>query len=1002
MNSQISAQLRENKFQINQLKVDVPAAPLQLLLRGQGNLAGKNSQFATEISWQSLRWPLISTSYATKSASMAKPTDFLVYSQQGNLVASGNLDNYQLELRTKLEGKDIPQGDWHAVGKGDARHLQLESLQADVLEGALKLSGDVSWQPIVSWQVAINGTNLNPESQWKQWPGKLAVDLRNEGQLDNGGELQTLLEIKQLSGELRHYPLRLQTQLSMRLPRATTSKVKGFSLPVELAIKALELQSGNAQFTAYGNVGQQMNLTWNLDAPNIAAFFPESQGSIAGKGEVKGTLPLPSVMAELRGQKLRLQNSKLDSLRANVAFAADRDSQLMVFVDNFQQDNQHIKKISCTGNGKLTAHTLTTDIVFAEQNRLNLQLQGSFKQPRWQGELQQFNVSLHPLIQGNAEEKTRLPESVIHWQLQAPTALILSPTEVQLMPLCIHQNQTVQLCAQFKWQPQAKSILKVQLIELPLLTLTRLWLSPEQSLTGNINGMFEATLNPNGTLRSQGNINLSPGTVTWLEESFAHHGGNFALQINEKGLNSQVNFKLLEQSSIQGQLQLPQFTRLPPAPEQPLQGSIKLAFADLKILPTLMPQADNTEGRMSMDVFLSGTVTQPQIQGQLQLQNVAMDLIDLGIRINELNLVAKTVAQNNLTMQASMKSGEKGQLSATGEAQLVSLTDWQARLQLTGEAFEVVNTPDAWALASPDLSIKLLPSHIDVTGKVLVPEALITPTKVGSGAVTVSKDVVIVTSEEPNGPSAGESGEGKMAISSRVQIILGNKVTFKAAGFQSHFAGNVIASGQPRKVTMGNGELRITEGRYKAYGQDLKIDEGRVMFSGGPIENPGLDIKAYRQIKRQGDDEVIAGVHIQGTAQSPRLILYSSPSFDESNILSYLVLGKPAAQATQSEGNALLKAAASLSFDKSSALTRKIGKTFGLDEAGISTDKGLDEAEFVVGKYLTPELYISYGIGLFDTNQVVRMRYELTKRLTVETETGDKGQGVDLFYHFEH
>ncbi len=50
--------------------------------------------------------------------------------------------------------------------------------------------------------------------------------------------------------------------------------------------------------------------------------------------------------------------------------------------------------------------------------------------------------------------------------------------------------------------------------------------------------------------------------------------------------------------------------------------------------------------------------------------------------------------------------------------------------------------------------------------------------------------------------------------------------------------------------------------------------------------------------------------------------------------------------------------------------------------------------------YLTPGLYISYGIGLFDGSAVLRMRYDLTKGLTLETETGTQS-GVDLRYTLE-
>ncbi|MDM8563177.1 translocation/assembly module TamB domain-containing protein, partial [Candidatus Marithioploca araucensis] len=420
-------------------------------------------------------------------------------------------------------------------------------------------------------------------------------------------------------------------------------------------------------------------------------------------------------------------------------------------------------------------------------------------------------------------------------------------------------------------------------------------------------------------------------------------------------------------------------------------------FADLGILPTLVSQVEYTQGEINMDMKLGGTMETPQMQGQIRVQNVATDLPKFGLEIKALNM--KILAEKEeFTLQGSLKSG-KGKLNLKGTAKLLSTTDlnWKANLNIAGKNFKVIDTADAWGIASPNINVKAVPDLVDVRGKITIPELAITPSKATSEAVTSSKDVVIVNPIEPEPEE--KKGSQAIAISSHVTIILGDKVTFDGAGFTSRFGGKVIASNKPGKITVGNGELYIIKGRYNAYGQNLKIDRGRVFFSGGPIENPGLDIEAYRRIKRKGDDNVIAGVHIQGTAQSPKIVLYSKPPFDETNILSYIVLGKPAADASKGEGDILLNAAAALPLKYGDKLTKKMGKDLGL-EAGISTEDGIEQAAFVLGKYLSPGLYVSYGIGLFDGKNVLRMRYELTKRLMLETETGTES-GVDLRYTLE-
>ena len=76
----------------------------------------------------------------------------------------------------------------------------------------------------------------------------------------------------------------------------------------------------------------------------------------------------------------------------------------------------------------------------------------------------------------------------------------------------------------------------------------------------------------------------------------------------------------------------------------------------------------------------------------------------------------------------------------------------------------------------------------------------------------------------------------------------------------------------------------------------------------------------------------------------------------------------------------------------------------GLDEFTLEsqeTSTGSEQAALVIGKYLTPELYISYGIGLFEPLSTVRMRYSLTERWHLETQSTGTESGGDIIYAIE-
>jgi translocation and assembly module TamB len=967
--SHLVAGLDGQDFQIKQLDVKLPETAAQLSLQGEGTLDGENTRFNTTLAWQGLQWPLVGQSS-------------LVTTEKGTLSAEGTPQSYQLRLNTDIKGKDIPEGRWQAVGSGTSKGLKLESLQAKVLEGALNLAGQVEWQPDVSWQLALKGNNLNPGSQWTEWPGKIGLDVHSQGSLKNG-KLETQVKVKRVQGQLRDYPLKLQTEVA----------IKGDNYK----IKTLNFNSGRNRLTANGELGQNSNLKWTINAPDLATLLPEGEGSLSGKGHLSGPLNLPHLTVNLKGESLGFQDKSIKGLQADVDVNLLKDLHLDIVATDLSLGTTEVERFRLQGNGKVANHTLVAGVRMPE-DRFSLKVKGGFKEPRWQGQLQKITAST---------------AKAGYWQLEAPADLSLSATEAKLARSCLKNAQSAKVCTQLNWQKTADTTLLATLEKLPL-SLVRAFLPEDSDLSGTVNGRVTANLRPDGGLKSDVLIKLSPGIFKTDEEDakIRHHGGAFKLKVNENGLAADLSFKLLKKSGIEGKFNLPNFTQVPPTGEQPMQGELKATFADFAILPTLVPQLENTQGWLNMDVNLGGTMAAPKVRGLIEVQNAALELPELGLELKKIKATIHGSGDNSLEMQASVESGEKGQLKLNGKAKLLSATDWKVDLKIAGKNFEAVNMPEAWALISPNLKISIAPDHVDATGEVRLPEVALKLPKSTNSAIGVSEDVVIVN---PKGSAPKkEKISDKMAISSKVKIILGDKVTFEGAGFKSRFGGTVIASNQPGKVTVGNGELYIIDGSYKAYGQDLKIDRGRVIFTGGPIENPGLDIPAYRHIKRPGssrskfkpnvvaEGDVIAGVRIEGTAQSPQLTLYSEPPFDESNILSYIALGKPIAEATEKgDGDVLAKAAASLSLKGGDHLAKKIGQKVGLDDMGISTENGLDEAALMMGKALSPGLYISYGIGLFDGSQVLRMSYELTKNLTLESETGTQS-GVDLSYTIEH
>lgn len=83
------------------------------------------------------------------------------------------------------------------------------------------------------------------------------------------------------------------------------------------------------------------------------------------------------------------------------------------------------------------------------------------------------------------------------------------------------------------------------------------------------------------------------------------------------------------------------------------------------------------------------------------------------------------------------------------------------------------------------------------------------------------------------------------------------------------------------------------------------------------------------------------------------------------------------------------------------AVSERLTDTFNLDSLGFEGDSA-EEAGLFIGKYLSPKLYVKYGVGLLSPSSTFFMRYILSKRWSLESQTGTRGSGGDLIYTLEH
>jgi translocation and assembly module TamB len=936
------------RLAIQRLSVQIPQAEAQVGV--QGEWLGDTGTLHLQGTWQGLAWPLIGEEH-------------LVQSPRGRFAVSGSAEAYELSAEAHVLGPDVPEGDWIVRGAGTSERFEATEIRAEILTGTLEGQGSVRWAPEIAWNLQVEGRALDPAAAWADWPGQIALQARSEGRVENGA-VHGSAEIERLDGTLREYPLEARARF----------EIAG----EDFQVSALELRSGQARLQASGSLADRWDLGWNLQAPQLEALLPDAAGALTASGRLSGPRDAPQIRLSAEGRGLAFAEHSVAALDAevDVDLQEQRASGVDLQLRELAVAGQTLDTLRLQGEGLASEHTLSLTASGADV-ALDLRLQGGVVARRWEGAVRAASIAVSQLGE---------------WHLHAPADLRFGPEEAYLEWSC-WGREAAELCQELEWQPDDGVRARATLAEIPIAMVQPL-LHPDLQIEGTLAG--QGTLHYTAEALLLLDVELTPtdGQVTYVtflgdEVVVGYRDARFRVQGDQDGLRAELGLRLDPGGLLEGSLALPDFNMDIPAQRQRLSGQLQLRLEELGILPAFIAELDATEGLLEADLQFAGTLEEPTVLGELTLREAAADVPRLGIRVQDLRLQARSDGSDILALSGSARSGD-GTVQFSGELVLDPERGWPLDASLQGERFLAMNTPETRMLVSPRLQLRVRGSRVDVEGELVIPEADLSPIE-GVDVVPVSPDVLII--DDTDDP---EVDVRTWDIFARVRLRLGDRVEFAGFGVTGRITGDVLAIDQPDRLTSGTGELQFVDGVYEAYGQMLEIERGRMIFAGGPVENPGLDVRAVRRV-----GEVIAGIQVRGFLRAPEITLFSEPPMPQSDVLSYLLIGRPMRQATTGEGRMMSEAAMKLGIAGGELLAQRIGAAFGLEDVYVEAGPDADEVALVVGTYLSPRLYVSYGIGVFEPASTLRIRYELGRRWTIQTETGPERRGADVLFTIE-
>ena len=860
------------------------------------------------------------------------------------------------------------------------RIVALEPLVADTGGPAPKpevLAGsNASTGQVVTWQDML-----------VRLPGQLQGRVNFATKPVPSGPVRYELEIERLQGKLAGSTLAAQGRASLM--------GEGFSdarLQLSLDQARLKVQGG------LGLAGERLKLEFRTDNLARLAALPGLEGfggELNLQAVLSGKLHRPALELTASASRLSLPGQlQIGSLRISGSTPALETSgaggqvKLSVQLDEIRRAGQHARRLTLELDGALADHRFKADLA-AQQFGIRLAGRGGYSD-RWRASITQMSSS-----------------GLLQARLLEPLSVLADADGIELSGAVVATDFARLQLARAAWR-QGRFVLDTQLRMDRLGPLLQIGApqtsAPVKARDDQVPAKDAAAV----SLAEFRNFGL--GLELQLEGSSTRdlNGRALAQLIAPAGLsaggNASVNFVA---GQMDGQLDV----ELP-----------SLAFTDRLIGPEWL-----FDGSLRFAGKLTGTVGRPQVVGEVRGERLRLEQRAMGWRLGEGTLAGRFDGERfeleSLHMLSLAKGG--GDLRMKGTVQVESM---QGRFDFNANRLVVPIGPGQRVVLSGQASAISRLGRFEIVGKLRADEGRIElaggdAPKLPADVVIGGKDAQVAAIAETKG-SGSQEADAPLVIDADLRLNLGDQLYVHGSGLDARLSGELQLKGTLPDAPRGFGTVRVRDGTFAAYGNELEITRGRIIFN-GPLDNPVLDIVALRR-----DQAVEAGVSVNGTVLAPKIRLTSIPDVPDAEKLSWLVLGQGLEYAGGAAQIAALQAAAATLFaSNDGSLGGSLRHSLGLDvltvrsagSAGGLTPQGFgDPVGFhgqmgrapntpassaaadnviAVGKKLSSKLLLSYEQSLQGTRSLLRLQYDLTRRLSLRAQTGTQ-TALDLLLRY--
>jgi len=720
----------------------------------------------------------------------------------------------------------------------------------------------------------------------------------------------------------------------------------------DFSFNDFSLQAGDSTVDLQGSTSTSEGLGFRASIVDFSRFLPSADGAIQAQGRLSLLPENPSLVLNLEGEGLAWEDVELQhiSIRDNRDVPGHDTLNLRLEVVHGQWNDYSLDGLSMDLKANQSGHSL---ILKAQKADLELStgLSGDFLQNgsvltetkwadrKWAGHISSFSVS---------------DKKHVSVELKEPTAIGMSARDATLTAACITAGIGSELCLDAAWEQPGAFSLALNLDNIPL-NLAQPFFSTDIEATQNLDGDIKWASVTGQPPSGHAMIRLSPGEVRYVGEQkpLLVTGQGMIGFVLENGRLSSGNFDvpLPGVGEIDIDFNVPDVTS---GRDSDIAGKLKILLTDLDAVSVFMPIFDQLDGKFDADINLSGSLNKPLFTGSLSLTDGLLQHDASGLLLNEIQLAGQVRGNDDTVLSGSFRA-----LEGTGQLQAnLDLTDVLSpgiTLSLQGDNLTLLDAPDLQIIAEPDVQVGWRNGVVDIRGSLLIPKARIAPGFMPSSTISESPDLVIVAGELPAAYQEPEP-QTQISLQGTLDVILGEDIEVDLDVAVAKLTGNVNFAWDNELLPMANGNYSLV-GDIHAFGQSMQITEGNIGFPDVPADNPHLNIRAERQIF--GNSEIRrAGVFVTGTLRRPVIEPFTDPATNRDRARTLLITGSD----------------------------------FNMEEGVGAID---------IGTYIAPRIFVSYGIGVFEDENVISIRYDLGRNWGIEATSGQSQTGVDISYTLE-